>query len=70
MERSGQTGMPYHSICHYLGLMCWPMLSPSNPFYGHALERSWAFMFGCDDPSIEKLCAYNERVWRGCVCEG
>lgn len=33
--------------------------SPSDPFAGHLLERSWATLFQCDNPLLAKYCGDN-----------
>jgi hypothetical protein len=39
-----------------------------NPYLGHALERSWPIIFGCDDPSIADTCHDDNHNVTGCQC--
>ncbi|KAJ3191575.1 hypothetical protein HK101_007589 [Irineochytrium annulatum] len=36
-----------------------PDAGPSNPLFGHIIERSWAVIFDCADLSIEESCPWN-----------
>jgi len=40
----------------------------SNPFFGHALERSWPVIFGCTDPKIAEQCPDNVFDEERCQC--
>jgi hypothetical protein len=35
---------------------------PSNPYLGHALERSWPTIFGCLDPHIADNCGDDDTM--------
>ncbi|KAJ3169711.1 hypothetical protein HK101_011444 [Irineochytrium annulatum] len=37
----------------------WMVDSPSNPLFGHVIERSWAMIFKCSDLSVWRSCMWN-----------
>jgi len=41
--------------------------SPSSPFFGHAVERSWPVIFNCTDPTIADSCSAENSVSCQCV---
>lgn len=41
---------------------------PVNPFLGHALERSWPVIFGCEDPGVADRCFDESTDARACQC--
>lgn len=41
---------------------------PSNPYFGHAMERAWPTIFGCTDPSISDTCGGENYNITGCQC--
>ncbi|ORY69277.1 hypothetical protein BCR35DRAFT_269785 [Leucosporidium creatinivorum] len=43
-------------------------VGPSNPFLGHALERSWPTIFNCTDPRIADLCKDDTYDKENCQC--
>ncbi|POY76391.1 hypothetical protein BMF94_0589 [Rhodotorula taiwanensis] len=43
-------------------------MSSTNPFLGHALERSWPLIFNCTDPSLAQRCGDNTFDKDGCQC--
>ncbi|EDR15324.1 uncharacterized protein LACBIDRAFT_301450 [Laccaria bicolor S238N-H82] len=40
--------------------------SPSSPFFGHALERSWPTIFGCVDVLVSRRCSLSSP--ESCQC--
>ncbi|KAG0146758.1 hypothetical protein CROQUDRAFT_500119 [Cronartium quercuum f. sp. fusiforme G11] len=45
-----------------------PKRGPSSPFLGHALERSWPIIFGCDDPALAEICPDEVIDIEKCQC--
>ncbi|BGP12504.1 hypothetical protein JCM10213_006930 [Rhodosporidiobolus nylandii] len=43
-------------------------MGPSNPYLGHALERSWPVIFNCTDPRIADTCPDDKYDAASCVC--
>ncbi|BGP36467.1 hypothetical protein JCM10449v2_000368 [Rhodotorula kratochvilovae] len=43
-------------------------MGPSNPFLGHALERSWPAIFNCTDPGIADRCGDEVYDKEACQC--
>ncbi|POY71170.1 hypothetical protein BMF94_5480 [Rhodotorula taiwanensis] len=43
-------------------------MSRSNPFLGHAVERSWPIIFNCTDPTLARRCGDNTIDKDGCQC--
>ncbi|GAA5987778.1 hypothetical protein JCM10908_007211 [Rhodotorula pacifica] len=41
---------------------------PSNPAFGHAVERSWPFIFGCADAKLVETCPDEESDPDKCHC--
>ncbi|KAK9894747.1 hypothetical protein P389DRAFT_173903 [Cystobasidium minutum MCA 4210] len=41
---------------------------PSNPYFGHAMERAWPTIFGCSNPDISDTCAGENYNITGCQC--
>ncbi len=41
---------------------------PSNPTFGHSLERAWPLIFGCTDPNIAETCPDDKHDRAGCQC--
>ncbi|KAK9893939.1 hypothetical protein P389DRAFT_163718 [Cystobasidium minutum MCA 4210] len=41
---------------------------PSNPYFGHAMERAWPIIFGCADPDMSDTCAGENYNLTGCQC--
>ncbi|KAK4690018.1 hypothetical protein P7C73_g83, partial [Tremellales sp. Uapishka_1] len=51
---------------HWIWSEGWHNNVPSNPTLGHALERSWPIIFGCEDASIAATCG--EGAGPTCQC--
>ncbi|KPV78183.1 uncharacterized protein RHOBADRAFT_7895, partial [Rhodotorula graminis WP1] len=43
-------------------------MGPSNPFFGHALERSWPVIFNCTDPGVADRCGDDVYDKDACQC--
>ncbi|GAA5952656.1 hypothetical protein JCM21900_006062 [Sporobolomyces salmonicolor] len=43
-------------------------MGPSNPYLGHALERSWPVIFNCTDPNIASRCPDDRYDKEACQC--
>ncbi|TNY23199.1 hypothetical protein DMC30DRAFT_347763 [Rhodotorula diobovata] len=43
-------------------------MGPSNPFFGHALERSWPVIFNCTDPTMADRCGDDVYDKAACQC--
>ncbi|GAA5837346.1 hypothetical protein JCM9279_005659 [Rhodotorula babjevae] len=43
-------------------------MGPSNPFFGHALERSWPVIFNCTDPGVADRCGDDVYDKAACQC--
>ncbi|GAA5873382.1 hypothetical protein JCM3774_000767 [Rhodotorula dairenensis] len=41
---------------------------PSNPAFGHAVERAWPFIFGCTDARLVETCPDEESDPTKCQC--
>lgn len=41
---------------------------PSNPSFGHVVERAWPSIFDCGDPRIAELCPHGEADPEKCHC--
>lgn len=41
---------------------------PTNPYFGHAMERAWPTIFGCTDPNISNTCGGENYNITGCQC--
>ncbi|KAM0755467.1 hypothetical protein T439DRAFT_283116 [Meredithblackwellia eburnea MCA 4105] len=42
--------------------------SPTNPYLGHAIERSWPFIFNCGDPVMADRCTDSTYDKEVCQC--
>ncbi|GAA5890006.1 hypothetical protein JCM5296_003676 [Sporobolomyces johnsonii] len=43
-------------------------MGPTNPYLGHALERSWPVIFNCTDPNIASRCPDDRYDKEACQC--
>ncbi|EIW69005.1 hypothetical protein TREMEDRAFT_73995 [Tremella mesenterica DSM 1558] len=51
---------------HWIWTEGWHNNEPSNPTLGHALERSWPLIFGCEDAKMAETCG--EGHGPTCTC--
>ncbi|GAA5952939.1 hypothetical protein JCM3765_003012 [Sporobolomyces pararoseus] len=72
---------PYHKYAYVDELMCAPeghwihnmwgpneSGGPSNPAFGHSVERAWPAIFDCWDPKIAKECTDEVMDREKCTC--